>query len=155
MVFAQQSPRPCQSLPLSLESLPVTTVNGAPDFGSARHVLSYKLKRELAANPHRVSAARCRVSSGIFTSTANVSKERLSRRGAKWSKACSQSLIGHGLTGIGGSGYSCTDARSALISRSSATEPALLRQRQMANPTNKRSRTTKIATYVSPPMPKP
>jgi hypothetical protein len=65
------------------------------------------------------------------------------------------SPIGRGLTGIGGSGYSYTDARWALISRSSATELALLRQRQIANATNKRSRTTKIATYVSPPMPNP
>ena len=65
------------------------------------------------------------------------------------------SLIGRGLAGIGGSGCSYADARWALISRSSATELALLRQRQIANATNKRSRTTNIATYVSPPMPKP
>ncbi|HET6888376.1 MAG TPA: hypothetical protein VFH87_10675, partial [Candidatus Udaeobacter sp.] len=57
--------------------------------------------------------------------------------------------VARGLTGIGGSGYSYTEARSALISASSDTELALLRQRQIANATNKRSRATKIATYVS------
>ena len=56
------------------------------------------------------------------------------------------SLVDRELTGIGGSGYSYTEARWALISWSSATELALLRQRQIANATNKRSRTTKIAT---------
>jgi hypothetical protein len=40
------------------------------------------------------SLAIASFSRGILTSTANVSKVRLSWRGAKWSKACSQSLIG-------------------------------------------------------------
>src|SRR5712671_3594762 len=106
-----------------------------------------------------VSAANCVAL--IIISTAQGRRSNRTGKGKtvsaqrKWSKACSQSLIGRGLSGCRGSGYSYTDARWALISRSSATEPTLLRQRQMANATNKRSRTTKIATYVSPPMPKP
>jgi hypothetical protein len=57
--------------------------------------------------------------------------------------------------GITDAGYSYTATRSPSISSAAATANLLLRYRQIANATNKRSRTMNVATYVSPPMPNP
>ncbi len=64
------------------------------------------METDLRGKTEKKSLAIASFYRGVFTSTKNVSKERLSRRSAKWSKACSHSLIDRELTGIGGSGYS-------------------------------------------------
>jgi hypothetical protein len=49
-------------------------------------------------------------------------------------------------TGISDSGYSYTDARSAVISPGATAMLVLLRYRHIANATNNRSRPTNIVT---------